>query len=88
MFVQQFHERVGVKLFQIENAGFTPCTIEHKCGPYHGRHAGGVADGLTADLGKARLVVAHIMEVDRARLTGMFARYNTADACFSGGCLS
>ena len=73
MFVQQVHERVGVKLFQIENTGFAPRTIEHKRRPNHGRHAGRVADGLTADLGKARLVIAHIIEVDRARLTGMFA---------------
>ena len=82
MRIQHVHKRVRVELFEIEHTRLHPCAVEHQRCANHRRHAGGIADGLAADLGETRLMVANIVKIDAARLALMRAADNIADTGF------
>ena len=63
VFVQRVEERVGVELLHRVDAGLGPLAGQHHQRTAHRGHTGGVADGLTADLAVALLMVAHIINV-------------------------
>ena len=67
MRIQHVHKRIRVELFKIEHTRLHPCPVEHQRRANHRRHAGGIADGLAADLGETRLMIANIVKIDAAR---------------------
>ena len=79
VFVQRVEERVGVELLHRVDAGLGPLAGQHHQRTAHRGHTGGVADGLTADLAVALLMVAHIINVVGLVLAVLFAGEDTAD---------
>ena len=76
--VQHLHEGIGVHLLQVVDAGLAPLAVGHQSGADHGGHAGGVADGLAAQLLIARLVVADVVDVDGPLLAVLDAGVDAA----------
>ena len=81
--VQRIQERIGVELLNGIYAGLGPFAGQHHQGAAHGRHTGGVADGLTADFAVAFLMVADVIDIVGFILAVLFAGKDAADVGFA-----
>ena len=77
--VQCIQIRIGIKLFYGVHALGGPLAGEQHQGAAHSRHAGGVADGLTAHFFVAFLMVADVVDVVGLVLAVLFAGKDAAD---------
>lgn len=71
---ERVHKRVGVELLGGENARLFPRARDDERRADHSRHAGGVGDGLRADLAVAGFVVADVVDVQALFLAVLDAR--------------
>ena len=77
--VQSVQIRVRIELFhRVDTLGGPLAGQQHE-GTAHGRHTGGVADGLRADLAVALLVVADIVDIVGLFLAVLLAGEDAAD---------
>ena len=58
------HKSIRIELFDVPNPRFAPRMLENLLSSNHGWDTGGVGNGLGADFGVARLVVADVVDVD------------------------
>ena len=80
----QGEQRQGRQFLDIGHVAYIPGAVGDQQGGGHGRHAGGVGDGLAADLGKGFGVVADVVEEDLAGLAVLLALEQGADAGLAG----
>ena len=74
------HKSIRIELFDVPNPRFAPRMLENLLSSNHGWDTGGVGNGLGADFGVARLVVADVVNVDRLRFSIFGAGDDIADA--------
>src|SRR5690606_10093195 len=75
-----FEEGARVELLHVEDAVALPLAREHHGRAHDGGDAGRVGDRLRADLFPARLMIAHVVDEDLARLAVLRALDEAADA--------
>ena len=75
------HERIGIELFDVEDAFAFPLAGEDHLGAEHGRNAGGVGNCLSADFLVASSVVAVVIHI----VGTLFAVFDTFDLAADGG---
>ena len=78
--VQSIQIRVRIKLFHGVHALGGPLAGQQHQRAAHGRHTGGVADGLRADLLVALLMVADVVDVVGLFLAVLFAGEDAAES--------
>ena len=83
MYVELFHEWIGVELFYVPYAWLAPKTFEeHHC-TNHGRYARGVANALHARFFVGFLVFAVVVDVVSKFLTVFYATNAASNGCFA-----
>ena len=83
MRVEHCHKRVRVELFEIKHTRLHPCAVQHQCRANHCRYTGCISDSLRANLSESRLMVADVIQVDRARRAVLRAANNIANTGFA-----
>ena len=80
LFVELFHERIGVELFYVPHTRTFPDALEEHHGTYHGGYTGGVAYALHASFLVSFLVATVVVDIVGAFL----AVFHTTDAASDG----
>ena len=83
--IQGIHIGIRVKLLYGKDTRFVPLASEQHHSTNHGRDTGGVADGLTAYLTVALLMVTDIVDIGGFLFAVLSAGENTANVGFSLG---